>query len=384
MSSDTLIQTSHLIKKAKTILVVFKMDLAGDTLAASLALNQAIKKLGKQVAILSDGDIAGKFSFLPFVEEVGADHGARGGLLVVKILNARDKMGEFWYEEDGRGIKIFISPKPGMVFRESELETELQGLKPDLIVCIGVTALETLGKLYQKKAALFFETPLINIDIGSSNEGYGAVNLVDLTATANSEIVFELVEHLDKNLFDQDVATLLLAGIIAKTDSFQSIKTTPRAFFIAARLMEMGGQQQEIIKNLYKTKTLSLLKLWGRALARLDIYPEFNFVSAAINYQDLTGAGASADDVGSVAEELVNTLSDAKVILFLAEIAGRTARGFIFAKPQFNLDDLMLDLRGQRISPGLISFTLKDTELPEARDLVKRQVIDWLKSLQSV
>ena len=140
--------------------------------------------------------------------------------------------------------------------------------------------MEDLGSLNEHNADLFFETPKINVDNKAENEYFGAINLVDVTATSVAEILAGLLQEYEAQLLDEDILLpCLLTGIISKTQSFQHVQTTPRAFLKASELVALeGGRQQEIIKNIYKTKPLSLLKLWGRALARMKIQEDIKAI----------------------------------------------------------------------------------------------------------
>src|SRR6202042_3084276 len=129
----------------------------------------------------------------------------------------------------------------------------------DLIIVLEAGSLENLGKIYEQHTDVFFETPKINIDNKANNEYFGAINLVDVTATSVAEILAELLQKYEDQLIDEDVATCLLAGIISKTHSFQHVLTTPKAFLKASELVALGGRQQEVVKHIYKTKSLPLL-----------------------------------------------------------------------------------------------------------------------------
>ena len=120
----------------------------------------------------------------------------------------------------------------------------------DLIIALEAHSLEDLGGLYEHNADLFFETPKINIDNNPENEYFGAVNLVDVTATSVAEILTGLLQEYEAQLLDEDIATCLLTGIISKTQSFQDVQTTPRAFLKASELVSLGGRQQDYKKYL--------------------------------------------------------------------------------------------------------------------------------------
>src|SRR3989344_9448847 len=384
MSPDLVEQSQKLLRDAGNILVVFKNNLSGDCLSASLALSESLKKINKNVSVVSTHAPGAKFSFLSQAQHVKTNLASSEGKLAVKIVGGKDKVDEFWYEQSGDDVFVYIGPKKGAAFKHADVETFIQGTKFDLLVSVGVANLELLGELYEKNTAVFFETPKLNIDISSANAGYGNVNLIDLTAASNCEIIFEIIENLSADVPTPEIATLILTGIIAKTDSFQSIKTNPRSFFTASKLLEFGASLQQIVKHLYKTKTMGLLKLWGRALAKLDLQPELGMVSSFISFKDFADAGASENDVRQVLEELIGSLSDARIILFIAETEPLFLQGMLYIKPQLNLEGLITELRGEKLGGGFVTFSLPNIDLEKGYLQTKNLIINWLKPGQSV
>jgi len=382
MPNEAVSQAVSLIQKAKTVLVIFKNDFLGDSLAAALALAKNLQTEGKKTKVLSGEGVDEKYNFLPFFSEAAADLASEEGILTIKIQDGKNKLGEFWYEQIGNDVEVYLSPKAGQAFKKNEVSVGFRGEKWDLLITVGVPALNSLGSIFTTHTDIFFNTPIVNLDISAANEGFGAVNVVDLVATSNAEIVYSLLEVLYGQKMAPDIATLLLAGLIAKTDSFQSVRTTPRSLFVAARLCEAGARQQDIIKNLYKTKTLGLLKLWGRALARLSVASDYNLVSASVSAGDILEAGADSRDIASVAQELFITLSDARTVLFLAEVQSGQIHGYLYVKPPLNFDDLLLDLKAKKNSSGLAKFALSGLALETAQQAVMDQIINWLKAEQ--
>jgi hypothetical protein len=120
-------------------------------------------------------------------------------------------------------------------------------------------------------------------------------------------------------LIDEDVATLLLVGIVTDTGSFQHSNTSPEAFEVAADLLEKGARQQEIIKQIFKTKSLETLKLWGRVLSKIAYLPESKLVYSTVTLEDLADTGATMDDTGGIIDELMSNAPDAEVVMLLKE-----------------------------------------------------------------
>lgn len=116
---------------------------------------------------------------------------------------------------------------------------------------------------------------------------------------------------------DEDIATLLLAGIITDTGSFQNANTTPKAFAVAAQLVKYGARQQEIIQHIFKTKRLSMLRLWGRILSNIKVDNKNHFVWATISRKDFQDTGARDDETGGIIDELMTNAPGTEIVLIL-------------------------------------------------------------------
>ena len=165
--------------------------------------------------------------------------------------------------------------------------------------------------------------PLINIDHHASNSEFGTINYVDITASATTQMLLPIIRKIEEatgqDLMDADIATLLLAGIITDTGSFQHSNTTPNAFAVAAELLDYGARQQEIIKHVYKTKSLATLKLWGQVLSKIQFDKDYRFVWSTVSQKDLAETGADMEDTGAIIDELLNNAPGAEVVALIKE-----------------------------------------------------------------
>ena len=157
------------------------------------------------------------------------------------------------------------------------------------------------------------------------------MNLVDVVASSQSEIVFEILEKIGGDALDEQVATNLLTGIISQTKGFQSASVTPRSLAIAAHLMSAGARRDIIVQHLYQTKTMPVLRLWGRALAKLNTTTDRKVVWTTITKTDLIETGAPADVAGSLLDELVVSASESAAAILVEQDGGTDV--YVMARP---------------------------------------------------
>ncbi len=314
-------QTTELLKTAQKILIVSHVNPDGDALGSMLALSLVLKKLGKDVTAVAAENLPENLHFLPAKENLSPSFsGTKDFIIAVNTSKVQvDKLGYKNLPEENR-LNIIVTPLNG-TFKPEDVTFSFGAYKYDLIIVLDSPDLERLGPIYDTNPELFYETPVVNIDHHAGNDYFGKVNWVDLTATSTAEILVALMESLsrEKPLIDTDVATALLTGIIVDTGSFQNANTTPKSFTVAAQLVAAGARQQEIIKWIFKTKTLPTLKLWGRVLEHVQDEKDYRFIWSRISRADFAETGADDSATGGVLDELLKTAPGIDFALLLSE-----------------------------------------------------------------
>lgn len=318
-------QSLRAITEAKDILVITPGDGKGDSIASISALYAMLLKLQKNVTAVAVQGIPSNLRFLPRTSEIHTQlHHAHDFIISLDI--SRTPVDQLSYKVEGNRLNINITPKNRGKFEEKDVAVRSGKPKFDLIITINTPDLESLGSFFEDNTEIFYESTVLNIDHQAANEAYGKINAVDLQAAATTELIYELAKKLSsdsKQLLDEPIATALLTGIIAETESFQTYATTPRVLKIASELYEMGAKQQEIIRFLFKTKSLSALNLWGRVLARLKQNAEAKLTWSILSEEDFRKSGADKSDIDSVLKELLSTVPGTEVVLVIYEETGK-------------------------------------------------------------
>ncbi len=223
--------------------------------------------------------------------------------------------------EDNR-VNIIITPKDGHI-NEGDIFFNKAKSEYDLIITVDCAELNQLGAIYENNIEMFHQIPVVNIDHHVSNTHFGKINYVDIMASSTTELLLPMIEDIAKeekmDLIDEDIATLLLTGIVTDTGSFQNANTTPRSFEKASELIAYGARQQEIIKYVYKTKQLSQLKLWGRLLSKIQTDKKHRIVWSVVSQQDFKDTGSSAEETGDIIDELMTNAPGSEFVLLLKE-----------------------------------------------------------------
>ncbi len=262
---DSLIQT---LKKYHTFLIASHENPDGDSVGSTLALAMTLEKMKKEVSLFIPNPLPANLKFLP--------------------QSAR--------------IASFIQKK-----------------KFDVLIAVDASDPK---RLHLKWPHLKYQI-LVNIDHHPQKKPFGDLNLVTPRASSTSEIVYLVVKACKS--MDAKTATCLLTGIFTDTGSFQHANTSPYSLEIAAHLMKNGANLNKIALATYQTKSLSALKVWGLALARIKQDRRKGVTLSAITQKDLKELGAKPEDLEGVVN-IINTAQGTKYALLLMEQKGNKIR----------------------------------------------------------
>ncbi len=279
------------LDRAQHVLLLNPEGGDGDSFGSTLAFANHLAQRNKRYAVLSHRAVRKMFTFLPRFEEVRTN------------------------------------------------ATELDLLAFDLIIGVDFADTKMTGIEKQLRALDRTRCPVVNIDHHPTNTQYGDINIVDPQSAAASEIVFGLFHHHGWHI-DKHIATCLLTGIMTDTSNFSNRNTTKRSLEIAATLLRHGARMRTITDFTYRNKTVGALRLWGKALARLQHNADTGLVTTFITQQDFAECGVGEEAAGGVANFL-NKLEGAKAVLVLRELDdGRIKGSFRTTGDEVNVAEL--------------------------------------------
>ncbi len=311
-------QIKQEIENCRHVLIVFNNHENTDATASALALFSLLEKNNKSVDIACPNFTSSKnLGFLTGLKNIKSEleHLQK---LIIKVDVSHAKIESLSYDIKDNWLSIYLTPKNGLLTKD-ELRTAQSAYKYDLIITLGVSELETLGQIFLNNTDLFYRTNIINIDYQATNERYGQINFVDLNATSISEMIYRLSKNIWEIKLEENNATALLTGMIAATHSFKTTNVTPLTLQAASELINHGANREKIIQNLYRTRSLSTLKLWGTALSKIKIDQTKHFAWTTITKEDFIKCGASEEDLRDIISELIVNSPEIDLILIIFE-----------------------------------------------------------------
>ena len=334
-------QIFNQIEKSKSPLIIFPADWNGDDVASSLAIFLFLKKLGKEVEIVSLSSSKSKiWSFLPGASDI-KDSLNNLRKFIVSLDISQAKIDQIKYAIEDKSLNFIISPKEGW-FTSEDVSTSTSGFRFDLIITVGAGDLESLGKLYDSNVEFFYKTTIINIDCRTENEEFGQINYIDANSVSTAEIVLDFLTTKNPELISEDIATCLLSGIISKTKNFKNTNLTPDALLATSKLINLGARREEIINNLYRSRNFKTLKLWGKILTNLNSELNSRLIWATAKKEDFIASEASEDSIFDIIDELIVNIPEAKVIVIILEnISGNGNKAIVYSVSNINAKELL-------------------------------------------
>ncbi len=228
------------LKKADKVLILCHKNPDGDTLGAAGGIYWALSQLGKTAAVLCSDPINEKYGFLGF-------------------------------------------------------ETYHGQFEPLYVVAVDIAG----PQLFGEKAAAWADKVDLCIDHHGSNSGYAAYMLLDETAAATCEIVFDLYRFLDTKI-DRQVANCLYAGVATDTGCFRFANTTAESHKVAASLMEFGAQTEKLNELFFDTKTKERIAVEQIALSTLEYHFDEQCALICLTRDQLDNIGIDPSDLEGV------------------------------------------------------------------------------------
>lgn len=347
LSASELAAASKAVREHQRILVIPHANVDPDGLGSALACYEVFRALGKDVTVICPDTLPSSLDFLPGFEKLSQSLDEQEEFVITINMEDGVEVDKLRYTVEDKKVNIIVVPKNGRI-RKEQISLADGDAPYDLIVVVDTADLPLLGSIYTDHIDLLSSVPMLNIDHHISNTKFGQLQLIDPTAASATEVLYHWFSQDEafKKTLTADTATLLLTGLITDTRSFQNPNTTPRSLEVAAELLELGARQQEIIKNIYKTKQLSTLRIWGRALNRIQIDTSAGIVWSLISNADLAEMGATSKETHGLLDELISTIPDADVHVLFTELEDGGLKASMRSSPSINVSKLAGDTYG--------------------------------------
>jgi phosphoesterase RecJ-like protein len=368
-------QSIKALEVTQNILILPSQPVDGDSLGSALAMYRVLQAKGKNVTVVLTAEVPEILKFMPGTDIIQQTANVYSDFVVT--IDLKDgKFKNIEHDIVDNKINIIVTPERGTILPE-QVSFPKPDKKYDLLLILDAADLTQLGDFYIQNYSIFSEVPSINIDHHASNSKFASINLVDSSASSTTQILFHLLKTMGAEI-DADTATLLLAGIITDTGSFQNSNTTPEAFDLAGDLIDLGARQQEIIKHIYKTKQLETLKLWGKILSGIQVDEANRLMWSSVSQLDFSETGTTEKDTGDIIDDLMANAEEADVIVLMIEKADGSVHTSIRTSTDSKDASMIAAAFGGGGHPRSAGFTLYNQPLSQVEPFVVSKLKEML------
>ena len=272
MSLPTLTRFEDLVQHIRSsgkILLSTHRQCDGDGLGAELGMFWALKSLGKDVAVINIDETPKKYDFL----------------------------------EPAKHIQYYD--------KNQSLPTEI-----DLFLIFDTNDERLLSPLYDeacklcKVVAFVDHHPVLKQGPKPTVESW-----INVKAASTGEMSFDLIRALNIPLTRQ-IARALYTSITFDTQLYRYIRNSPRSHEIAAELLRLEINPQEIHRSLFGNQTVNKMAFLAKALGQIEYFADGRAALIKIRDADLFHYGLDPDDSRDVVDFVMNIETLEAAVLF--------------------------------------------------------------------
>lgn len=369
VAKDLLTQWNDAVWGAERPLLVLPPSVDTDIFASACALGHALRNAGKAVTILCPRSMSAHAQFLIGTLDVKTtlDETKTYTCVLPKEIKISEVRSEL-LREGGGTVTLCLAPDTSPAAPPSlSFSPTLPSF--DRIVSLGAHDLAEISPLFGEAYDLLSQTPMVTFSWHPSCEHFGRWNVVYEQASTLSEVVAAFLQESSPEILRDHIATCALAGIIAKTKHFRTDLVTPYMLHVSANLVASGAERMKIIEELFRTRSLETLRLWGSACARLEeVLPGVLF--SELNAEDFARTRTSPEILQDVAQEVLHSSEKTLSVLFFYVTEG-VLHAQVAAKRPHDARAFMGALRTEGTKDVALHVFGKDTSLRETLEHLK-------------
>jgi len=246
-----------------------------------------------------------------------------------RIINISNMMDKYEFLNKDNIIEQYSS---------EEHNSWIQGCDLSIIFDIGNhTRLGEISNLIKKNNIY-----CISIDHHPSDGSYFDYQFLDIKSPATGFMVWQYFKHEKINL-SYDMAEGLYAALITDTGSFRYNSTISECHLMAKELLDLGIKPYDVYANIYEQRTLSQIKLFGKAIESLKIVDEFGCIKISLSM--LEECDATLDDIDGFTD-FIRSIKGVEVAFMISEIKEGKYRINFRSRGKYIINDIAEHFNG--------------------------------------
>ena len=195
----------------------------------------------------------------------------------------------------GKTAAVFCADPIHERYAYMELGLFHHQFQPDYVVAVDIAGQQLFGD----KAAEWADKVDLCIDHHGSNSGYAEAMLLDDTAAAVCEVLFDVIIAMGVPI-DARMANCLYTGVSTDTGCFRFTNTTARTHRVAARLIDLGADIEMLNELLFENKSRQRIAIEELAYSSLEYHYDGRCAMIVLTWDQITAVGADETDLEGI------------------------------------------------------------------------------------
>lgn len=233
------------LKQSTNVLITVNNNPTVDQLAACIGVTLLLNKMGKHATAVFSGKVPSTIEFLKPEETLEKNTDSLRDFIIALDKAKADKLR---YKVEDTMVKIFITPYKTSI-SDKDLEFSQGDFNIDVILALGIHDREQIDQAIMAHGRILHDAVIMTVD-SNTGSNLGTINWVEEQASSLCEMLASVVDDLQSNILDGQIATALLTGIVAETERFSNEKTTSSTMGVSSKLMAAGADQHLVATEL--------------------------------------------------------------------------------------------------------------------------------------
>jgi phosphoesterase RecJ-like protein len=188
----------------------------------------------------------------------------------------------------------------------------------DMLLVLDINDIRRLGVLSERVRALQVPVAIIDHHVTGDEPVATSVIISDVDACATGELVFDFASVLGLEVTPQ-IAQSLYCALLTDTGSFRFSNTSPRCHAIAARLLALGVDPEEMYRRIYAQVTVGKLLLVREALESLQVEDDVGLAWISVEAGAMERYAVTSDDLEGIVEHPRSIVGN-RIALFFRDL----------------------------------------------------------------
>lgn len=330
LNDSDLQKTIEVLKRSRNVIITSHIRPDGDSCGSIMAMTRVLRSMGKKVQPI--------------------------------VLSPLARWYEFLFDEKAPVLGNDISVK--------QLELE-KGSDADLIIIVDTNSQVQLPGFIDFLNKCRVGKTVLVIDHHITNDGLGDVQLVDSTAAATGEIIYELIKSA-KWTITKEIAEALFVAISTDTGWFRFSNADSRLYRNAADLLDVGVNPSQIYQKMYQNFSAQRMKLLSLVLSRIELHFDDRVATQYIMRDDFDKTGTTGPDTENLIDECQRVTSVGAAAMFV-ELKDGSFRCSLRSKGAIDVREIA------QVHGGGGHTMASGVTLPGPLDNAKQIVLDAMK-----